>query len=425
MAASSELLLLSAVCRTKDHKTLTVTGITPEMFHEFPEEGKWLFKHITRHGKAPSKGALRNEFPGITIYAVDDVEFYSEAVRKEHAQNALMVMMDEVIQCIEEDDMDGALQTTRMGLQEVQSRQHGVSANYDVFEDWESTYSEVARRVDTVRKHGMAGIPTGFPSLDNVTGGFQPGWYCVWAARLGGAKTMSAIKIAFTASCAGKSVEFWSLEQGRHQIGMRLHGFAATKFGQYTFNSMDLNRGTGFDLLKYKKFLREMKGQISEGGKFTINDSSRGTVTPQVIGASIERNQPDFVVIDYLTLLASKGEDWRATASMSAEIQGLCQRYNIPILGLSQINRSGAGKEPPGAEGLAQSDAIGQDADLVITSAAQTDHVLKAKIAKFRHGPGGLTWYSHFDPGRGRYEEISGDQAARLMEKDREAKDED
>lgn len=419
MPASPEACLLSAVCRTGDYKTLIKTGVTADMFHQYPDEGKWLFTYITRHKKTPSKGALRNTWPGVKLYAVDDVEWYAEEVRRAHAQDAMMSMLDKVVDAIESDDTDLAMRVIQQGVMEVQSRSHGVSAHYNAFEDWDQTYAEVASRVDRVATRGLAGVPSGFHTLDSITGGFQPGWFCVVAARLGQGKTWTGIRMGFAAACMDTRVGHYSLEMNKHQVAMRIHSFASKKYGQYAFNSMDLNRGQGFDLREYKKFLGKLKDQVGDG-KYLINDSSRGTVTPQTIAAGIENDGFDIVFIDYLTLMGTSGDDWRATARLSAELQGVAQRYQVPIVGLAQVNRLGAGKEPPSADNLSQADAIGQDADLLVTMAQQCPDVMKLKVAKFRHGPGGGTWHCKFSPGTGQYEEITGQQAQDMIEKSKE-----
>jgi hypothetical protein len=69
---------------------------------------------------------------------------------------------------------------------------------------------------------------------------------------------------------------------------------------------------------------------------------------------------------------------------------------------------------------LSQADAIGHDADVVMTQKQMSTHVMKHRLAKFRHGSGGDMWYSKFSPGTGEYMEITQDQAGELMERDRE-----
>ena len=419
MAISSEALLISAVIQAADHQILAARGITAAMFHTYDSEMKWLESYIQRTGKTPSKQALRSQFPDFTIYKVTDTAHWCEETKKDHKRQALVDLMEAVLTMVDNEDEDKALATITTGVADIQRIANGANTDFDIFERWEDIYAQVSERVDRVRIHGYAGVPTGFTTLDSITGGLQSGWFCVLAARLGQGKTWTGVKMAWTAAVTNHKVAYFSLEQSRFQIGMRVHAFGSRQYAKAVFNPMDLNRGTGFDLRDYKKFLQEMKARHGTG-KFYINDTSRGVVTPSTIGAVIAAKQPDIVFVDYLTLLGATSDDWRGTAKLSSEIQSLSQRYNIPIVALSQVNRLGISKEPPGAEHLSQADAIGQDADVVLTMTQRSKTVMKMKLAKFRHGPSGSTWYANFNPGNGEYEEISITDAEDAIEADQE-----
>lgn len=414
-----EALLISAVVRSKDHATLARQNVSANLFHVFDEEARWLEQYILRSGKTPSKAALRQAYPDFTIYSVDDVEHWCEEVRKSHKRQSLVDLMDEALNLVDAGDEDSALRTLATGIVSVNATSGGMNTDYDVMEQWEEIYGIVADRVDRVRATGFAGIPTGFASLDFITGGWQPSWFCVIAARLGVGKTWTAVRSAWEAARTQHSVCYFSLEQSRFQIGMRVHAFGSRQYARQAFNPMDLNKGTGFDLRDYKKFLQELRDKKGQG-KFFINDSSRGQVTPASIGAIVEAKQPDIIYIDYLTLLGATSDDWRGTAKLSSDLQTIAQRYNVPIVALSQVNRLGISKEPPGAEHLSQADAIGQDADLVLTMTQRSQNVMKLKLAKFRHGPGGITWHAKFSPGTGEYDEITESEAITQIEADGE-----
>lgn len=420
MAVSQELLLLSAITKTGDYKVLGKAGITPSMFHQYPDEGKWLFDYIDRYRRAPSRTTLRNEWPDLRIYKTEDTEYHADELRKAHVQHGIMSLIENAVDNVDAGNTERALAQLQKDMLEIQMRQHGMADDYDVFEEWTSTYNDVAARVDRVSQYGLAGCPTGFPSLDEFTGGWQAGWMAVIAARLGQGKTMTGIRSGWAAASAGWRCQYWSLEQSRHQVAMRLHSFASASHGQrVVFDSLALTRGKDFSLKDYKKFLEELRADMGDiDGKFFVNDTSRGRVTPLAIAAGIERATPDVVFIDYLTLMGKSGNDWQATASLSGEIKALAERYQTPIVCMSQVNRLGAGKEPPNAENLSQADAIGHDADVLVTMARQSKRVMKLRLAKFRHGPDQQWWYCKFAPGTGQYEEITGNQAIKLMDSD-------
>lgn len=419
MKTHPENLLISAVVQSGEHQHLAAQGITSSMFHTYVDEAQWLEKYIQRNSKAPSKQALRQTFPDFTIFKVNDTSHWCEEVRKTHKRQSMVNLMDAALMLVDAEDEDAAIAMIQQGITGINAVSQGVRNDFDVFENWDEVYDSVQNRVDRVRAHGHAGVPSGFDTLDHITGGFQPGWFGVIAARLGQGKTWTGVRMGYAAAVTGHKVHYFSLEQSRLQIAMRVHAFGSRQFSKDVFNPMDLNRGKGFDIRQYKKFLQDMKDQRGSG-TFKINDTSRGMVTPSTVAAVIETEQPDVVYIDYLTLLGATSDDWRGTAKLSSEIQSTAQRFDLPIIALSQVNRLGIGKEPPGAEHLSQADAIGQDADLVMTQTQVTKSVMKHRLAKFRHGMGGDTWYSKFSPGTGEYEEVTQAEAEQIIEDDQE-----
>lgn len=422
MSVHPEQMLLSAVLRTGEYQALAAHGITTDLFHVYTDEAQWLERFVNKHGKAPSKGSFRAKYPEFVIYAIDDVAHWCEEVRLEHVRNQMIFLLDDAMRLIDQEDLQGAQELLLTGITTVQLEAGGISKPYDVFKDWVETADNVEARVIRNRTTGFAGVPTGFRSLDQLTGGLQPGWMTIVGARLGKGKTWTTVKMATSAALQGHKVAYFSLEQSRHQISMRVHSFASKQLGKGTvFNSLDLGRGTGFDIRAYKDFLADLQDRVA--GNFIIVDSVGGAVSPVTVANVIEREQPDIVFIDFISRMEGKGnskDDWVNMGRVSGDLQTISQRFSTPLVVAAQINRMGAGKEPPDAEHLALADKIGQDADLLITMTQRSVHVMKMKIAKFRHGPSGIMWSCHFDPGLGIFEEVSSDRADEIVERDNE-----
>lgn len=411
--------MISAVLRSGDYLSATSKGITADLFHAYKDEWKWIERFYGRQRKLPSKQTFKLKFPDCPVMAVDDVAYYVDEVKKSHATYLLTEAIDEALGLVERGDIDQAAVRLHSKMLTVQSATAGESATFDLIGDWGSLYSEVQARVGRAQKNGMAGIPTGFGTLDKLTGGPQPGDYWVVAARLGMGKTWAMVRMASGAIAHGFKVQYDALEQSAHQVGFRFQSFLSSRYGQEVFSSIDLMRGKGFNLLNYKKFLKLLSEDKALEGKLLISDTSRGRISPTTIAAQIERNQPDIVFVDYLTLMEQTGEDWRAVDKLSKDIKGLAMRYELPIVVAAQINRSGDGKEPPKAVHLSGADAIGQDADALVTMAQQSRHVIKFRLAKYRHGPDGDIWYTDFSPSSGKFEEVHGDRAQELIEQDK------
>lgn len=424
MATNSEQLLISAVLRNGDHVTPSAKGITKKFFHAYDEEWEWIERYISKHKRAPSRGAFLSKFPDFRIKKVDDTEFFCDEVRKSHVQTRLTSTLQDIIGEIEDGNVDGAVRAMHQNALEIESQMAGMSGDADIIENWQDTYDEVMRRMARQAEFGLAGIPTGFPTLDERTGGPQPGQVWIVAARLGQGKTWSLVRMAVAGCFSGLTVQYDALEQTRAEIAMRVHTFASSEYGKEVFKNVDLAQGRNFSPREYKEFLKSMRKDVS--GKFHVADTSRGPVSPLTIAAQIERNRPDAVYLDYLTLMdAEGGDDWKGIAKLSKNLKNIAGVYSVPIIAAAQLNRTAIGKDLAGPEALAESDAIGRDADAVITMRQLSKRIIAMKLAKFRHGRDGFTWYTKFLPNTGYFEEVTFDEAQDIIAEDKDDEDDD
>ncbi len=419
--AHPEALLISSTIRTQRVDKAINHGVRQEWFHAFADEWKWIENYYLRHRRPPSRQAFKTKFDDFAMYKVDDVDHYVEEVRDSHARYVLTESIETAVSNLGNDqDVRNIIKHLQESVVKLDLQVQGSRANCDLVGDWDETYQDVLRRVERSKKKGLPGVPTGFPTLDDVTGGQQPGDLWIVAARLGQGKTWSMIRMACAALYDGLTTDYHALEQSRTQIEMRCHAFLSSKYGKQAFTVSDLMNGKNFSLLEYKDFLRDLRTHVK--GKMHVSDTSRGRVTPSTIASFVEATDPDIVFVDYLTLMDT-GEDWRDTARLSAGMKQIAQRYQIPVTCAAQINRSGVGKEPPGPETLSQSDSIGQDADAVVTMKQMSASVVKMRLAKYRHGKDNITWWCRFLPNTGHYEEITTNEAIDAMDKDRDEED--
>ena len=104
-------------------------------------------------------------------------------------------------------------------------------------------------------------------------------------------------------------------------------------------------------------------------------------------------------------------------AEISNSLKYTALPTRLRLLCAAQINREGdTGVLPPKLKNLAQSDALGQDGDVVLTMRMKPKNVATHFcLEKNRHGPSGLHFFTTFDPNTGVYTEISGDHAEDLV----------
>lgn len=424
MPTPPELLLISSILRSKDTITAVAEGITPDMIYAYPEEYAWVDKYIANHGRTPSVGAFRETFPDVVLKKVDDVGEYVDLVKKKHSRQLVLQGWHRVNTALRAGDM--RLATSLMAAAAADAQMSLMESGYDgdIFTQFEDIEKEVLARQKKMKETGFSGIPTGFPTLDELTGGLQPGWFVVVAARAGIGKTRSLVRMACAAAFSGFSGQYDALEQSRPEIAMQVHAFASSEFGQSVFKSLDLAQGKGYDPRSYRRFLRELSTSVK--GKLHVADNRRVQINKSVIDAQIKKNKPDILFLDYLTLVEGS-DDWQSTANLTTSIARSAKESGTTIVTAAQINRNGAGAKEVGTEHLSATDRLGQDADLlIVVQRFRGCHtVLELTIAKYRHGPDGYKFYLKFDPNQGEMEEITYEQAVELKDQEEDKKDQE
>lgn len=200
---------------------------------------------------------------------------------------------------------------------------------------------------------------TGIADLDKFTGGLHKGEVTIIAARPSVGKTALAVQIALQVAKKGKAVQIFSREMSQVQLGTRL----IANLGKIDGQRMRTGHIRDEDWLS----IVHTQGELSNLPLY-INDESSTMPDVRAICAEKKRKGLDLVIIDYMQLIdPHKRSDTREreVAEISRAIKKLTLEFEIPIIALSQLNRSTANKRPT-LDTLRESGAIEQDADNVI-----------------------------------------------------------
>jgi len=212
----------------------------------------------------------------------------------------------------------------------------------------------------------VTGLATGYTGLDDLTCGLQNGEMIIIAGRPSMGKTALALNIAEHIGVTEKiPVVIFSLEMGKQQLAMRF----LCSMSQVDLQSV--RRGM-LDTENLEK-LREGCGLLYEAPIY-IDDTS--TLTPLAVRAKARRlkSQHDIqcIIIDYMQLMhvgTGRVESRQQEIStISRYLKALARELNIPVVVLSQLNRSPEGREShrPRMSDLRESGSIEQDADVVM-----------------------------------------------------------
>lgn len=418
MALSPEVYLLSSIVLNDDFQTAMKHGATVEMFHVHADEYQWLANYYAKWRKTPTRNAFRRAHPSFQLKDVNDTGHYVEEVRKSHAKTELTALLNDQADLIAKGDISGAADLGLSGITKI-SAGMGAHEEIDALTDWKPMYNEVKARKLRFDEIGMAGIPTGFPTLDERTGGIGRGQSWIVAARLGQGKSFTLLQMACAALIGGYGVHFAALEMSKTEVQMRLHNLLSSNVGLRVFQAESLAQGKNFDLKVYRAFLEELPKVIK--GKLTVSDT-RGLGAAE-IASQIERNHPDLYVLDYLTLGKMKGDGgWQDIGKYSKDIKTIGQEYDCGMLSAAQLNRMGTDKGA-GTETIGGSDQIGQDADAVIMLRKLSTRVSELQLAKYRHGRDGFKWHNFMDLKTGERYEVSKSKALDIVDEDKDIAD--
>ena len=211
----------------------------------------------------------------------------------------------------------------------------------------------------------MAGVPTGFAELDDLTNGLHGGQMIIVAARPAMGKSTLGLDLARAASIQhGMCSTIFSLEMGQTEITMRLLSAEA----DIPLNHIRKGQMSEDD---WNRMARKM-GDVSSAPLF-IDDSPNLTMMEIRAKARRLKQRHDLrlVIIDYLQLMTSgkKVESRQLEVSeFSRQLKLLAKELNIPVVAICQLNRGPeqrTDKKPMVAD-LRESGSLEQDADMII-----------------------------------------------------------
>ena len=227
------------------------------------------------------------------------------------------------------------------------------------------------QRIQAQQKaQGLTGIPSGFPTLDGITMGWQPGNLIIIGARPSHGKTAIGLNMArFAAVEQGIPTAFFSLEMTDMELADRL---IATESGLPS------------DMLKGKtkmknddwQYLEESIRRLSKAPLYIDETGAIGITefTSKAKRMVIEKGVK-IIFVDYLQLMTTPNVNAayreQVVSEASRQLKATAKELKIPIIAMAQLNRNivvrqGSSMGRPQLSDLRDSGSIEQDADIVL-----------------------------------------------------------
>jgi replicative DNA helicase len=254
---------------------------------------------------------------------------------------------------------------------------------------------------------GKVGIKTNLPGFDNyLPAGIMPGQLGVFLAYPGIGKSWMALYFAVQAWKQGKTPMVISLEMSETEVRNRVF----TIMGEGLWSHRKISNGEiELDMLK-SWHAKHLAGKPEF---HIISNDSGGEINPSVLRGKIDQYKPDFVIVDYLQLMAPNQKSDNETVRMknlSRELKLMAIGEEVPIIAISSATPDDVNdlSTVPTLGQTAWSRQIAYDADWVIALGRGTNSdVIECAFRKNRNGfMGDFLVQVDFDKGYYRYKDF-------------------
>ena len=225
-------------------------------------------------------------------------------------------------------------------------------------------FAEVLERIEQLEQQGseVTGLATGFRDLDKKLAGLQPANLVIIAARPAMGKSALTMNIATNVALQQKPVALFSLEMSKEEIVQRILA---------SVGRVDSMKLRSCQLGPLWQRVVDAASRMYQAPIY-IDDSPIVTVTD--IRAKCRRLKRKkglaLVIVDYLQLMQGTARENRQQeiAEISRSLKNLARELDVPVIGLSQLNRSLEAREDkrPRLSALRESGSLEQDADVVM-----------------------------------------------------------
>ncbi|MEN9958048.1 MAG: helicase [Bacteroidota bacterium] len=303
------------------------------------------------------------------VSSTSNVEFHARIIIEQYLKRQLIQISSEIQRLSYEDTSDVFHLLDKMEQELFTIAESNIRKNYESMSDiLKKAVDELEKK--QLQKSGLTGIPSGFTDLDRLTSGWQRQELIIIAARPGMGKTAFVVSACRNAAVDfNHSVALFSLEMSAVQLVNRIISAEAEI-------EADKIRKGKLEPHEWQQ-LHTKINKLFEANMF-IDDTPALSILE--LRAKCRRLKAqkgiDLIVIDYLQLMTgdssgkgASGNREQEIAQISRALKQLAKELDVPVIALSQLNRSTetrGGNKKPQLSDLRESGAIEQDADQVM-----------------------------------------------------------
>ena len=325
-----------------------------------PIDEEFLKERLSKSGKF-DEGAFLDI---LAANPLSNTHAYIEEIKAKAQKRALVTLATEIKKLTIEDDLpaEDVMDAVEQKLYAIAS-----DASTQDFRESKEMALSTLEHIKKMKERGNAmliGVDTGFKDLNRMTSGFGEGDLVIVAARPAMGKTALTLNMALKALENGDGVAFFSLEMPAEQLVLRMLS-AKTSIALQDLRVGNLRDEEWSRLGEAVDWLSAQKLFVDDEGSLNIHQ-----VRAKLRKLKTHHPEIKIAFIDYLQLMtgASNKDRHQEVSDISRGLKMLARELNMPIVALSQLNRSleSRADKRPMLSDLRESGAIEQDADIIL-----------------------------------------------------------
>jgi replicative DNA helicase len=363
--ASTEHLIISKVIRENEIISVIEAGLKPQHFSaQWSDIWQWVITYWRDHSAVPSERAFCQEYGNVSLLDTSREQFSNliEELICAYRHHKIVETLASAVPLLNENETQQAINVLAQGLQTA-SADTSRLRDINLIETWEQRIARYLLMKDT--PNAIRGMPTGFLGLDRITSGLRPQQLITLVGEAKKGKSLITLIISNAVHNHGKVPLYISFEMSAEEQSARYDAIVS-KISHTKLMRGDL---TNLEIEKIRKstFLRKNMHP------FIISEDISSLTTVSAIAGKLQQHKPDLLVVDGVYLMDDehgepKGSP-QALTNITRSLKRLAQRYDIPIVGTTQVLSWKLGNRKSRqitADAIGYTSSFAQDSDLVI-----------------------------------------------------------
>lgn len=401
--SSVERDLVSKILHTRDLSDVVEAGITPKFFLESDHRDAYqlILEHQSEYSVVPTLDTFRLDYP---TYRITDAEeptaFYIDELKGHYTD---FLVETGLAKAFDHYDLEGDTQAAIRCLTDMLQDLNADVSSARVTDLTQTGNTRFERYLAYTKHEGsLRGIPTGFPTLDTVTLGWQPGQLTTFVGPPKAGKSTLALLSDMAAHRAAYVPCFMGFEMANEEQEERYDAIRAN------VSHRDLRAGT-LSREHMEKIRQTMMRDKSMPPLIFTEDA--GSLTVSGVASYINRFKPDVAFIDGVYMMEDEHGERKgspqALTNITRSLKQLAKNTKISIVITTQVLEwKMSQKKGVTTQSIGYSSSFLQDSDHIIAVETTDDEdINKLKYLAGRSAPG-REWFMLWDWDNAKFEEL-------------------